>query len=1267
MSYLSLAAFAAVTFVVAFLVKQLVWHPLAAYPDVIRNTELEGPVVRYSPSRLLINSSTAARGISSHGANVIKSKAYQALVHSAPNTLTIRNREDHARRRRILSLAFSDAQLRAYEAILLRHIDTLCLNLSDNAKSQASSSGSEALDMSHQCDYFTFDIMSEVIFGMKYNALREPKYRFVMSALEASNVRISALVQASSLALGRIDKYLFADSIKSRNKFLGFLGSLLKSRAKASFSDNGNVFSYLETAKDPDGESTLSKSEIRAESATLVVAGSDTSSTTLAATLFYLSGNARAYARLCHEIRSTFDSVEDIRIGAKLSSCNYLRACIDEALRMSPPVGGEDGSTKESELARTAFYPFSSGPRSCVGKGFAYHEITLTLAHILYRFDFTRSTKDQKSFGGSTGNVNEFQMWDHVTSAKTPNDICWPSDKEWGRFNSSIAGNLIQTAPPAAPCYAGPNRDAAACEAVTQGWSTATFQASQPIGYDYPLNSSCPLAQFTANAPSANCTIGNSPVFAVNVTDEEHISKAVEFAKKNNIRVVIKSTGHDFLQRSTGYGSLSIWLQNYRKGFNFHDDFQVVNECPKSDWKGSALTITGAYSWSDIYPTAFEKNLIVVGGNNRTYPTKNIDAIDVVIGTASTSANVSAKFIDAMTDIYSSYPYLSEVGFAGYGAWAMNSPVPIGGNFSTFYTQTFTTLGNDAAEATRLFKPIAEKITPLKDAGFTVSITQKAYTDYGAYYANKSGTDATVGGVSALASRLLGKSALEGNRDQLRKAMETMAGKDGKAVFHTVVHHGLQTAQETRDKSSAVQPGWYDAVILDIFERPILSGELSVSSNIDLFDDIRQNVLPVYRDFSPNTGTYMNEADWGDTNFQEDFYSSNWKQLIEIKTKLWITYHNIKQDECQTLQALHKKHGPIMRITPTMLLVTDATKLPEIYHRNANKSQHYITGSFGKTESLFNMQDHTVHARYRKIAAAPYAFSNIKKMEPLLDHHIDRWVEKLDNNFASPGKRLDFAPWAVYLVYDIVSDVGFGQPFGFIEQEKDVEGLIQGFHDGLVPFGIMARCWPFTNWVKSTFLGKYLVATPEQDSGIGTLMRFRDRLIAKRFEDIEKGATNGRIDLLQTFIEARDEKGEPLDLEYIKAEILLVLLAGADTTGTAFQAFMMHVLTHPEVYERLMEEIDTQTRAGNLSDIPHEEKTKKMLKYNMGFGYGARVCLGRDLAMMELSKAPLQLFRRFKPEAINKTDPGRYVVKGGVSFYEGMWINIERRPKTLQI
>lgn len=199
-----------------------------------------------------------------------------------------------------------------------------------------------------------------------------------------------------------------------------------------------------------------------------------------------------------------------------------------------------------------------------------------------------------------------------------------------------------------------------------------------------------------------------------------------------------------------------------------------------------------------------------------------------------------------------------------------------------------------------------------------------------------------------------------------------------------------------------------------------------------------------------------------------------------------------------------------------MLLVSDATKLPQIYSRGADKSSHYITGSFGKDESLFNMQDAKMHAKYRKIAASPYSFSNIKKMEPLIDTNIKAWIDKLQETFASTQKPFDFAPWAVYMAYDIISEVGFGAPFGFIKQGKDVEGLIQGFHDGLTPFGIMARLYPLTNWIKSTFLGKYMVASPEQNSGIGTLMRFRDRLIAQRYKDIENGTTDGRVDLLQT-------------------------------------------------------------------------------------------------------------------------------------------------------
>jgi cytochrome P450 len=172
--------------------------------------------------------------------------------------------------------------------------------------------------------------------------------------------------------------------------------------------------------------------------------------------------------KLKTEIRPRFDDVEEIRGGTKLAECQYLRACIDEALRMTPGVGGilprevlaggiiVDGATypagvdvgvpiytiqhneayyprpfeyiperwivahpsgSEAEeavdgfrsteavaLARSAFTPFSLGPWSCAGKGMAYKELMLVIARLVYLFDMRIAQGTRDGQGDPTKN-----------------------------------------------------------------------------------------------------------------------------------------------------------------------------------------------------------------------------------------------------------------------------------------------------------------------------------------------------------------------------------------------------------------------------------------------------------------------------------------------------------------------------------------------------------------------------------------------------------------------------------------------------------------------------------------------------------------------------------------------------------------------------------------------------------------------------------------------------------------------------------------------
>lgn len=43
--------------------------------------------------------------------------------------------------------------------------------------------------------------------------------------------------------------------------------------------------------------------------------------------------------------------------------------------------------------------------------------------------------------------------------------------------------------------------------------------------------------------------MGNSPVYTINATRAEDVAAGITFAKNNNVRLVIKNTGHDATRR----------------------------------------------------------------------------------------------------------------------------------------------------------------------------------------------------------------------------------------------------------------------------------------------------------------------------------------------------------------------------------------------------------------------------------------------------------------------------------------------------------------------------------------------------------------------------------------------------------------------------------------------------------------------------------------------------------------------------------------------
>ncbi|KAI0796080.1 cytochrome P450 [Abortiporus biennis] len=388
-----------------------------------------GPIVRISPNHVSISHPDAIQAIYGHGINALKSNFYDALVQfgRTPSVFTTRSKEDHARKRKIVTHTFAPSQVLAFEPIVLKHQkaflrqwDKLCE--ASKAKTLGhmgdckwtSKDGRVWFDCVPWFSYEAFDILSDLTFGGSFNMIervqdtlyiiKDPASirkalqtrtflspdngKFEMEEVSA----IETIVNRSEWALAvavlpnwwrpLVSNWVpwYKTKIRGMERFGRMATTALANRINSLENvDRDDLLSRLFAQTDVEREAgdveedqkapTLNITELFAEAGTLLAAGTDTTSNTGSAIVYYLS----KYPHVQHKLQEILDSVlgspdatssledpdpendnDDMMesFHSKIKNIVYIYAIINETLRVYstislglPRVVPEEGIT----------------------------------------------------------------------------------------------------------------------------------------------------------------------------------------------------------------------------------------------------------------------------------------------------------------------------------------------------------------------------------------------------------------------------------------------------------------------------------------------------------------------------------------------------------------------------------------------------------------------------------------------------------------------------------------------------------------------------------------------------------------------------------------------------------------------------------------------------------------------------------------------------------------------------------------------------------
>jgi cytochrome P450 len=295
-----------------------------------------GPIVRVGPNHLAVDGSVGWPDVYGHKAGQEEfGKVPEFLFQGDTTALIAAPKDVHRRQRRQLAHAFSDSALRSQEGIMKQYVDLLMSRFANKADT------GESFNVIKWFDFTTFDIIGHLYHSEPFHCLESNGYHPWVSAFfngfRGDSYR--RFLRQFPLAHEVVKWLRVVGDLNSSTDNRDYIVGKAQARIKqGDFAIQGyRDFIAFMLKKNRDGEFGFLEPEILASSPLVITAGSETTASSLSALVFYLGSNPIAYERLTRELRSAFSDEEEITLSST-QRLEYLHACIEEALRVYPPV-----------------------------------------------------------------------------------------------------------------------------------------------------------------------------------------------------------------------------------------------------------------------------------------------------------------------------------------------------------------------------------------------------------------------------------------------------------------------------------------------------------------------------------------------------------------------------------------------------------------------------------------------------------------------------------------------------------------------------------------------------------------------------------------------------------------------------------------------------------------------------------------------------------------------------------------------------------------